>query len=67
MADMMVMNPPPQNQQLPASLNSQVKPPSRERMREIVSRKEAEVTSRIGKRIARGPLDRRSRAVSRPI
>jgi hypothetical protein len=50
MADMMVMNPPPQNQQLPATLNSQVKPPSKERMREIVARKEAEVMSRIGKR-----------------
>jgi hypothetical protein len=50
MADMMVQNPPTQNPQLPEALNRQLKPPSRERLREIVARKEAEIQSRIGKR-----------------
>jgi chemotaxis protein histidine kinase CheA len=52
MADMLTMTPPAQNMQLPESLNpnQQLKPPSREKLREIVSRHDAEVTSRIGKR-----------------
>lgn len=50
MADLMVQNPPTQLPQLPQSLKPQVQTPSKERLREIVGRKEAEVTSRIGKR-----------------
>ena len=49
MADLMAMNPPPQGQQLPQSVPDR-KPPSKDRLKEIVGRKEAEVTSRIGKR-----------------
>jgi len=52
MADMMVMNPPAQNRQLPESLQStqQLKPPSKEKLAEIIGRMDAEVTARIGKR-----------------
>jgi hypothetical protein len=50
MADMMVMNPPTSQPQLPQSLQRPLKAPSREMMREIVGRHEAEVNSRIGKR-----------------
>ena len=52
MADMMVMNPPAQNMQLPESLSpqQQLKPPSKDKLKEIVGRMEAEVTARIGKR-----------------
>jgi hypothetical protein len=52
MADMMVMNPPAQNTQLPESLQAsqQMKPPSKAKLGEIVGRHEAEVNSRIGKR-----------------
>jgi len=49
MADMMTMTPPAQNQ-LPEMASPQPKPPSREKMREIVGRHEAETTSRIAKR-----------------
>jgi hypothetical protein len=46
------MNPPTQNPQLPEALNpeQQLKPPSRDKLKEIVGRMEAEVTARIGKR-----------------
>jgi hypothetical protein len=44
------MNPPQQGQQLPESLQQRPRPPSRERLKEIIGRMEAEVTSRIGKR-----------------
>ena len=50
MADMMVMNPPTQNPQLPETLQPQLKPPSKEKLAEIIGRMDAEVTSRIGKR-----------------
>jgi hypothetical protein len=49
MADLMVMNPPQQGQQMPQSMPDR-KPPSKDRLKEIVGRMEAEVTSRIGKR-----------------
>jgi hypothetical protein len=50
MADMMVANPPAQNMQLPETLQPKMRPPSKDKLKEIVGRMEAEVTSRIGKR-----------------
>ena len=52
MADLMVMNPPAQNPQLPQSIRSQqeLRPPSKDQLKAIVGRLEAEVNSRIGKR-----------------
>jgi len=47
MADMMVQNPPAQNT-LPTE--PRMRPPSKEKLKEIVGRMEAEVTARIGKR-----------------
>ena len=50
MADMMVQNPPQTFPQLPESLQGQLKPPSKDKLKDIIGRLEAEVTSRIGKR-----------------
>ena len=47
MADMMTMTPPTQNPQLP---QTQLRPPSKAKLSEIIGRMDAEVTSRIGKR-----------------
>lgn len=56
MADMMVQNPPAAGQQLPATQTSDVKAPSKDKLKEIIGRLDAEVTSRIGKRYS---LERR--------